>query len=161
MKANVFLPGTTYLSSIQQLFSLISTCNLHTHSKTYTKLPITKHPKCRSNTSPRPSPSSTSLYSPTTTPSWATCTPATPAPPNPISAGFFRLNKGEPLKYTYKYDETKIILEGNFTLEDGNGQKVDAKPGDVFFIPKGTTVTFTTPDSGLAYYTGARKYMDL
>ncbi|KAF4995746.1 hypothetical protein FDECE_12695 [Fusarium decemcellulare] len=80
---------------------------------------------------------------------------------NPISAGFFRLNKGEPLKYTYKYDETKIILEGNFTLEDGNGQKVDAKPGDVFFIPKGTTVTFTTPDSGLAYYTGARKYMDL
>ncbi|KAH7258439.1 hypothetical protein FSOLCH5_007393 [Fusarium solani] len=80
---------------------------------------------------------------------------------NPISAGFFRLKNGTPLTYTYKYDETKIILEGNFTLEDATGQKVDAKPGDVFFIPKGATITFTTPDEGLAYYTGARKYMDV
>ncbi|KAM5345234.1 hypothetical protein ACJ41O_011096 [Fusarium nematophilum] len=79
----------------------------------------------------------------------------------PLSAGFFRMNKGTPLTYTYKYDETKIMLEGNMTLEDSTGQKVHAKPGDVFFIPKGTTITFTSPDSGLAYYTGARKYMDL
>ncbi|KAF4971875.1 hypothetical protein FZEAL_9732 [Fusarium zealandicum] len=81
--------------------------------------------------------------------------------PNPISSGLFRLNKGEPLTYTYKYDETKIILEGNFILEDGTGQKVHAKPGDVFFIPKGATIIFSTPDSGLAFYAGARKYMDL
>merc|ERR1712000_231705 len=80
---------------------------------------------------------------------------------NPISAGFFRLKKGTPLVYTYKYDESKIILEGTFILEDSTGQKVEGKPGDVFFIPKGTTITFTTPDEGLAYYTGARKYMDV
>ncbi|KAJ4265048.1 hypothetical protein NW762_005292 [Fusarium torreyae] len=79
----------------------------------------------------------------------------------PLSSGLFRVNKGEPLTYTYKYDETKIIIEGNFVLEDGTGQKVEAKAGDIFFIPNGTTITFSSPDSGLAFYTGARKYMDL
>ncbi|KAF5668168.1 ethanolamine utilization [Fusarium heterosporum] len=75
----------------------------------------------------------------------------------PMAMGLFRVNKGEPLTYTYTYDETKIILEGNFTLEDSTGQKVHAKAGDVFFIPNGATVTFTSPDTGLAFYTGARK----
>ncbi|WZH42866.1 RmlC-like cupin domain-containing protein [Fusarium acuminatum] len=76
----------------------------------------------------------------------------------PVSMGLFRVNKGEPLKYTYTYDETKIILEGTFILEDSTGQKVEAKAGDVFFIPNGTTVTFSSPDTGLAFYTGARKF---
>lgn len=34
------------------------------------------------------------------------------SPETPISAGLYRLKKGEPLVYTYKYDEMKIILEG-------------------------------------------------
>lgn len=79
----------------------------------------------------------------------------------PITSGLFRVNKGEPLTYTYKYDETKIILEGNFVLEDTTGQKVEAKAGDVFFIPNGATITFTSPDTGLAFYSGARKKGDL
>lgn len=46
-------------------------------------------------------------------------------------------------------------------LEDSTGQKVEAKAGDVFFIPNGATITFSSPDTGLAFYSGARKFNDL
>jgi ethanolamine utilization protein EutQ (cupin superfamily) len=81
-------------------------------------------------------------------------------PESPISSGLFRLKKGEPLTYTYKYDEMKIILEGDYTISDETGQTVEAKPGDVFFFPKNSTITFTTTDYGLAFYVGQRKESD-
>ncbi|TQB77153.1 hypothetical protein MPDQ_004553 [Monascus purpureus] len=74
------------------------------------------------------------------------------SPEKPISAGFYRLEKGTPLVYTYTYDEMKIILEGEYEISDETGQKVQAKPGDVFFFPKGATITFTTESYGLAFY---------
>jgi ethanolamine utilization protein EutQ (cupin superfamily) len=79
------------------------------------------------------------------------------SPDTPISAGLYRLEKGEPLVYTYGYDEMKILLEGDMTISDGTGQKVTATKGDVFFFPKGATITFTTSDYGLAFYCGQRK----
>ncbi|EER29856.1 conserved hypothetical protein [Coccidioides posadasii C735 delta SOWgp] len=69
---------------------------------------------------------------------------------------FTRLEKGTPLVYTYTYDEMKIILEGEFEISDATGQKVSAKPGDVFYFPKGAKITFTTPSYGLAFFTGQR-----
>lgn len=81
-------------------------------------------------------------------------------PEKPISAGLFRLKKGEPLTYTYKYDEMKVILEGDYTISDETGQSVTAKPGDVFYFPAGATITFTTTDYGLAFYCGQRKHSD-
>ncbi|PLB49269.1 hypothetical protein P170DRAFT_358413 [Aspergillus steynii IBT 23096] len=77
-------------------------------------------------------------------------------PEKPISAGFYRLEKGTPLVYEYTYDEMKIILEGEFEISDETGQKVTATPGDVFHFPKGAKITFTTPSYGLAFYTGQR-----
>ncbi|KAI5813281.1 RmlC-like cupin domain-containing protein [Pyronema omphalodes] len=77
-------------------------------------------------------------------------------PEKPISAGLYRLEKGEPLVYTYTYDEMKIILEGEYQISDETGQTVTAKPGDVFFFEKGAKITFTTPDYGLAFYCGQR-----
>lgn len=79
------------------------------------------------------------------------------SPETPMSSGLYRLKKGEPLVYTYTYDEMKIILEGQFEISDGEGQTVTATKGDVFFFPKGSTITFTTPDYGLAFYVGQRK----
>ncbi|OAX81274.1 hypothetical protein ACJ72_04382 [Emergomyces africanus] len=73
-------------------------------------------------------------------------------PDKPISCGFYRLEKGAPLVYTYTYNEMKIILEGEFEISDETGQKVKATPGDVFYFPKGATITFTTPSRGLAFY---------
>lgn len=82
------------------------------------------------------------------------------SPEKPISSGFFRLVKGEPLVYTYEYDEMKIVLEGDYTITDTTGQSVTAKPGDVFLFPKGTTITFTTSNYGLGFYVGQRKESD-
>ncbi|OTA69627.1 putative ethanolamine utilization protein [Hypoxylon sp. EC38] len=75
----------------------------------------------------------------------------------PISAGFYRLEKGTPLVYEYTYHEMKIILEGSYDISDEAGNKVHAVPGDVFYFPKGSKITFTTEDYGLAFYTGQRK----
>ncbi|GAB1206661.1 hypothetical protein APSETT445_005355 [Aspergillus pseudonomiae] len=75
-------------------------------------------------------------------------------PEKPISGGFYRLEKGTPLVYEYHFDETKIILEGEFEISDETGQKVTAGPGDVFYFPKGSKITFTTPSYGLAFFNG-------
>ncbi|GJN71101.1 hypothetical protein PLIIFM63780_002309 [Purpureocillium lilacinum] len=78
----------------------------------------------------------------------------------PISSGLFRLKAGEPLTYTYKYDEMKIFLEGDFTITDETGQTTKATQGDVVFFPKGATITFETSEYGLAFYVGQRKKND-
>ncbi|EMG50193.1 eutQ Acetate kinase EutQ [Candida maltosa Xu316] len=75
-----------------------------------------------------------------------------------ITCGFYRQEAGEPLVYTYTYDEMKIVLEveGEFTITDETGTKVIASPGDVLFFPKGTTITFATTGYALNFFTGLR-----
>ncbi|KAI5866558.1 hypothetical protein GGS23DRAFT_593305 [Durotheca rogersii] len=77
-------------------------------------------------------------------------------PDKPISAGFYRLEKGTPLVYEYTYHEVKVIVEGSFDISDEAGNKVHAVPGDVFYFPKGSKITFTTDDYGLGFYCGQR-----
>ncbi|CDK29143.1 unnamed protein product [Kuraishia capsulata CBS 1993] len=80
-------------------------------------------------------------------------------PDKQISCGFYRQEAGEPLVYTYDYDEMKVILEvvGEYTLTDETGYKVSVKPGDVFYFKKGCTITFqNTGGYGLAFFTGLR-----
>ena len=48
----------------------------------------------------------------------------------PITCGFFQMDAGNPLEYTYSYDECKIMLEGEMTITDTEGQSVDMKPGE-------------------------------
>lgn len=79
-------------------------------------------------------------------------------PEKPISAGFFRLDKGTPLNYEYTFDEMKIILEGEFAILDESGQTVHAKRGDVFYFPKGSKITFATETGGLAFFVGSLLY---
>ncbi|KAJ8609597.1 hypothetical protein MRB53_039048 [Persea americana] len=80
------------------------------------------------------------------------------SPATPITSGFYRLEKGTPLVYTYTYDEMKIILDGHFMITDkGSGETVKATKGDVFFFPKGSEITFETSDFGHAFYVGQRK----
>lgn len=79
-------------------------------------------------------------------------------PRHPISAGFFHLAPGEPLEYTYTYDEMKIILEGEFVITDMlSGKTVTAGMGDVFFFPEGSVIKFETSVGAKAFYTGQRK----
>lgn len=71
-------------------------------------------------------------------------TPDVP-PEKRITSGFYTQYVGEPLVYTYTYDEAKINLfvsEGaEFWVTDGTN-KVQVKPHDVLHFPKGTTITF-------------------
>ncbi|KAI1620431.1 hypothetical protein EDD37DRAFT_674650 [Exophiala viscosa] len=68
----------------------------------------------------------------------------------PISGGLFRMTKGDPFTATYKYHETLIVLEGSFIVTDDAGHASTASAGDIYWIPKGATVTIGTEDTGLA-----------
>ncbi len=50
----------------------------------------------------------------------------------------------------------KIIIDGHFDISDEAGNKAHGVKGDVFYFPKGSKITFTTEDFGLAFYTGQR-----
>ncbi len=74
----------------------------------------------------------------------------------PITAGLFRLEAGKALTYTYTYHEMKLIVDGEFEIADESGQKVKASRGDLFYFPKGSTITFTTPSFGVGFFCGQR-----
>lgn len=75
---------------------------------------------------------------------------------NPITAGLFRLEKGKPLTYTYDYSEMKLVVDGSFEIEDETGQKVTTTVGDLIYIDKGSTITFSTSDFGVGFFVGQR-----
>ena len=63
---------------------------------------------------------------------------------SPMGAGYMSLDKGE-MQWTLTYDEIDIVLEGELVITRGNEQ-VRGKTGDVIYIPKGSTITFGTPN---------------
>ena len=77
---------------------------------------------------------------------------------SPMCSGYFELrHTDEPLYYEYEYDEMKVVLEGEFLLENKEtGQKTVAKAKDAIFFPKGSKIYFSTPAYALAFYTGLR-----
>ena len=62
---------------------------------------------------------------------------------SPMAAGFMSLHKGS-FPWTLTYDEIQFVIEGELHLITEKGTKI-GKPGDVLFIPKGTSLTFSTP----------------
>jgi len=48
------------------------------------------------------------------------------------------------IEWTVLYDEVIVVLEGKFRLRLGKDykQKVDAKPGDVIWLPEGTPLKY-------------------
>jgi ethanolamine utilization protein EutQ len=63
---------------------------------------------------------------------------------SPMGAGYMSLDKGE-MQWTLSYDEIDIVLEGELVITRGNEQ-VRGKTGDVIYIPKGSSITFGTPN---------------
>ncbi|MCB9136017.1 MAG: cupin domain-containing protein [Anaerolineales bacterium] len=66
----------------------------------------------------------------------------------PMGAGFMALEAppggvGQ-MAWTLNYDEIDIVLEGELIITRGNEQ-VRGGPGDVIYIPKGSSITFGTP----------------
>jgi len=62
---------------------------------------------------------------------------------SPMGAGYMALDKGE-MQWTLNYDEMDIVLEGELVITRGTEQ-VRGSPGDVIYIPKGSSITFGTP----------------
>ena len=60
-----------------------------------------------------------------------------------MAAGFMALEAGE-FPWTLTYDEVDIVLEGELVITRGE-VKAHGKPGDIIFIPKGSSITFGTP----------------
>jgi ethanolamine utilization protein EutQ (cupin superfamily) len=77
---------------------------------------------------------------------------------SPMSCGMFRMERGNSLTYTYSYDETKIMLEGEMTLAHKSGKTVTLHPGDSVSFDKGDTITFSSKTSGTAFYCGQREF---
>lgn len=76
-----------------------------------------------------------------------------------MCSGFFELKHAdEPLLYEYTYDEMKVVLEGEFILENvDTGQVRVAKAKDAIFFPAGSRINFSTPSYALAFYCGHRQ----
>jgi len=63
---------------------------------------------------------------------------------SPMGAGYMSLDQGE-MQWTLTYDEIDIVLEGELVITRG-GEQVRGKTGDVIYIPKGSSITFGTPN---------------
>ena len=61
----------------------------------------------------------------------------------PIAAGFLTMHKGS-FPWTLTYDEIQYIVEGELHIVTRDGTFV-GKPGDVLYIPKGSSIEFSTP----------------
>jgi ethanolamine utilization protein EutQ len=66
----------------------------------------------------------------------------------PMAAGYMTLSAQPGLAgefpWTLSYDEIDVVLEGELVITRG-AQSVRGGPGDVLFIPRGSTITFGTP----------------
>jgi len=62
-----------------------------------------------------------------------------------MAAGYMSLERGE-FPWTLNYDEIDIVLEGELVIRRGN-EVVRGGPGDVIFIPKGSSIVFSTPSN--------------
>lgn len=62
---------------------------------------------------------------------------------SPMGAGYMTITQGS-FEWSFDYDEVQIVLEGELRL-GGDGGDRTARAGDIFFVPKGSRVTFSTP----------------
>lgn len=75
----------------------------------------------------------------------------TAADRSPMSAGFMAWKAADSFAWELTYDEVDYVLEGELHVTI-DGRVVEAKAGDVVFIPKGSKVTFGTPSSVRVFY---------
>ena len=68
---------------------------------------------------------------------------------SPMAAGYMALDATQPgggvFPWTLTYDEVDIVLEGELVITRGDEQ-VRGGQGDLIFVPKGSTITFGTPN---------------
>ena len=72
----------------------------------------------------------------------------TSADGSPLAAGYMALDAsasgGGEFPWTLNYDEIDIVLQGELVITRGN-EVARGGPGDLIYIPKGSSITFGTP----------------
>lgn len=70
---------------------------------------------------------------------------------SPMTAGFMAWKRDDSFSWQLDYDEIDYVLEGVLHL-GVDGRVVEAKPGDVLHLPKGSRVLFGTPNRVRLFY---------
>jgi ethanolamine utilization protein EutQ len=74
----------------------------------------------------------------------------TSADGSPMAAGFLSIQKGS-FPWTLNYHEVEYILEGELHIGTRDGVVI-GRPGDVIFVPEGSSITFGTPSWAKFFY---------
>lgn len=68
-----------------------------------------------------------------------------------MAVGFMEIDNSS-FEWELKYDEYDYVIDGELEIIV-NGQTYRGKPGDVFFIPRGTRIIFSSPGKVKFFYT--------
>lgn len=68
-----------------------------------------------------------------------------------MAAGFMEMENSS-FEWELKYDEYDYVIDGELEIIV-DGQSYRGKPGDVFFIPRGTRIIFSSPGKVKFFYT--------
>ncbi len=60
-----------------------------------------------------------------------------------LACGFMEMDKSE-FDWTLNYDEVDYVIDGTLEIKTG-GEKITGNAGDVIMIPKGSSISFSTP----------------
>ncbi|MBN1921898.1 MAG: DUF861 domain-containing protein [Anaerolineae bacterium] len=69
---------------------------------------------------------------------------------SPMAGGLMSFRKGA-FSWTLNYDEIEYVIEGELHIGTPNGTVIGL-PGDVLYVPKGTNITFGTPEWAKFFY---------
>jgi ethanolamine utilization protein EutQ (cupin superfamily) len=69
-----------------------------------------------------------------------------------MSAGLAKYAKGVSNSWTLDYDEFIIVISGVFTIHSEGNKSSTLRPGDFFFITRGTSVTYQADEASLLMY---------
>lgn len=67
-----------------------------------------------------------------------------------IAAGVMEVEQAS-FPWTLTYDEYDIVLSGTLEIKVG-GRQYTGRAGDIFYIPKGSTIAFQSPDKARYVY---------
>ncbi len=67
-----------------------------------------------------------------------------------MAAGVMEVEKTA-FPWTLTYDEYDLVLEGTLEIQVGQ-RRYTGRPGDLFYIPKGSSISFCSPDKARYVY---------
>lgn len=70
---------------------------------------------------------------------------------SPMTAGMMSWSRDDSFPWTLDYDEVDLVLEGVLQVTV-DGRVLEGKPGDVFYLPKGSSIIFGTPWRTKVFY---------